>query len=100
MTTQILPRGYAPTVGVTSAQIMPQNPSRSGIIFYNASTTVSVAVCPAFDNNSAPLPAVLNGAGSYTLLPQSQLRIDNLNCSNAWNAIAGAPATPFTAWEF
>ena len=66
MTTQLLPLVYPLTIGTSSTQIMPPNPGRRGIVFYNPGAS-SVAVCPAVTSTGAPNPAVMNGAGSITI---------------------------------
>lgn len=103
--TLLTPWGYAIMLGNTSAQILPSNPSRKGLIFSNPSN-VNVAVCPALTSNNQPLAAVVSGAGSFTLfqgailvLPQAGWP-DNIGIGSAFNGIATAPNTPFTIWEF
>ena len=105
MTTLITPFAYALTVGVASAQILPQNPSRKGLIFFNPSAN-TVAICPALTSAGAALAAVLNGAGSISILPSGMLPIpqpgwpENAGLGAAWNAVASGAGTPFSVWEF
>jgi hypothetical protein len=105
MTTALSPLAYALTLGTSSVAIVPSNPSRKGIIFFNPSSN-TVAVCPAFTASGQALPAVVNGAGSINLLPNATLMLPpagndkTAGVGAAWNAIASGAATPFTVWEF
>jgi hypothetical protein len=106
LTTLLTPFAYPITLGTVSALIVPQNPSRKALLFINPSATASVSFCPALTASGVALAAVLNGAGSFTLFPggmlplPGDLKLDNLGLGAAWNAIASAPGTPFTVWEF
>ena len=105
MTTQLLPLAYAITLGTSSVQIVPANPGRRGIIFYNGSAN-TVAVCPAFQFNGQALAAAINGAGSISIVPMGILTIPGSGIpggaaiGTAWNGIASGVSTAFTAWEF
>lgn len=104
MTTLVTPWAYNLTVGTASAQILPQNPSRKGLIFFNPSGN-TVSICPATTNTGAALPAVVNGAGCLSILPAGLLALPqpgwpDIGLGAAWNAIASGAGTPFTVWEF
>jgi len=108
MTTTANPVGWGTTVSTTSGLVLPANPSRTGLIFYNSSTGVAIAVCPAVVNvgSFGVYPgfqlgvAVINGAGSITLQPGDKFIIDNLSCSSAWNGIASAAGGTLTFLDF
>lgn len=116
------PVGYAVTVGTANQMACPPNPSRGGIIFYNNSGSIAIAVCPATMNTipsgTPPNPAfanppsagsvigpamgvaVINGPGSVTLAPGQNYIIDTLNCGGGWNCIANAPGGSLSVMEF
>ncbi|SRR5882724_331377 len=106
-TTNALPTGYGTTVGTTSGPVLPANPTRGGLVFYNPSLSVILAVCPAVVNlavlgsysGNATGVAVLYGAGSIVLNPGDKFIIDNLMCSGAWNGIASGPGGVLTVLE-
>lgn len=108
MTTIANPVGWGTTVGVASGAAFPFNPSRTGLIFYNSSSGVAIAVCPAVVNvgSGGVYPgfqagiAVINGAGSITMQPGDKFIIDNLSCTTAWNAIASGTGGTLTMYEF
>jgi hypothetical protein len=105
MTTQSTPFGYALTIGTASVQILPVNPSRKALMFFNPSNN-TVSVCPALAPNGAALAAVVNGAGSisilsgggFLMLPQPGW--PDLGMGSAFNAVASGAGTLFTVWEF
>lgn len=105
MTTAATPFGYSLTVGTVSAQILPPNPSRKALLFFNGSNN-TVSVCPALTPGGAALAAVVNGAGSisilsgggFLMLPQPGW--PDIGLGSAFNAIASGANTPFTVWEF
>ena len=104
MTTAATPFGYALTVGTASAQILPQNPSRKGLIFFNPSAN-TVSICPAVTPGGAALAAIVNGAGSLSILPSGMLALPqpgwpDIGLGSAWNGIASGAGTPFSVWEF
>lgn len=84
----------AVAVGVASAQAVPQNLSRGGIIFKNESATASIAICP-----SSFGAAALNTAGSITLAPGGSITIDNVRTVDSFNAIASVAGAALTVWE-
>ena len=105
MTTATTPYTYALTVGVTSQQILPVNPSRKAVIFFNPSPN-TVSVCPVTTAQGAAQAAVLNGAGSISILSGGGMLVlpqggwPDIGLGSAFNAIASGPNTPFTCWEF
>lgn len=102
--TQTSPLAYSFLLGTASAQILPFNPTRRGIMFYNPGPN-TVAVCPAVNNTGGANAAAISGAGSLTILPMNVLVIPpvpwvDAACSVAWNGVASGANTPFTAFEF
>jgi hypothetical protein len=102
--TTSLPLAYALTVSTTSIQVLPPNPSRRGIAFFNPGPN-SIAVCPSLSNTLGATTAVVGGAGSITILPANMLVMPPVGWPDAvatvgWNAIAGGANSPFTAFEF
>jgi len=103
----LLPVAWGTTVNVTSGPVLPSNPSRTGLIFVNASVGIAIAICPVALNSGvfgvytgfAASVAVINGAGSITMQPGDKFIIDNLNCTCAWNGIAGAAGGILTILE-
>lgn len=103
----LLPVSWGTTVGTVSGPVLPANPSRNGLIFINASVSVPVAIVPVQLNSGvfgvysgfAASVAVINGAGSVTMQPGDKLIIDNLNCTCAWNGIAGGAGAILTILE-
>lgn len=97
-----LPIGWGVTVGTTAAQAIPQNPSRQAIMFVNASAGTAIAICPAVVNlGSGPATGVpvIGGPGSITMAAGDKFIVDTLNCTTAWNAIAGAAGAALTILE-
>jgi hypothetical protein len=82
----------APLVGTSAIEIAPQNVSRESLFVYNPSAAATIAIAPA-----GATPAI-NGANSITLLPQTGMQLDGWTA--AVNAIASAPSTPVTVYEF
>ena len=105
MTTALLPICYQPSVGVTGAQIVPQNPSRKALLFFNPSAN-TVTIFPALNSSGQPPAVALNGAGGISVLSGGMLALpqggwpDNIGLGSAWLAIASGASTPFTVWEF
>lgn len=103
----LLPVGWGTTVNTVSGPVMPGNPSRTGLIFVNASVGISIAICPAAVNvgaygvyiGLAVGIASINGAGSVTMQPGDKFIIDNLNCTCAWNGIASGAGGILTILE-
>jgi hypothetical protein len=99
--TTVSPNAYAYTLGTTSISTIGSNQARVGLLFHNPNGTALVAVCPNMNAATATaLAAVVNGAGSYTILPYAELRIIGARASCAWNGIANATTSPLTVWEF
>jgi len=105
MTTQLNPITYVLTLGTSSVAVLPANPSRRALIFYNASNNL-ISVTPAFSNTGAAVTAVIGGPGCIAvpsgggslILPQPGW--DSVGIGAAFNGIASAPGTPFAIWEF
>lgn len=95
-TNALLPIGWGTTVGTAPQVALPANPSRTGLVFVNQSSGVSIAICPAVVNvgalgvyapSAAGVPSI-GGAGSITMQPGDKFIIDTLACTCAWNSIA------------
>jgi hypothetical protein len=106
--TNVVPLAWGTTVGQVSGPVFPGVPTIGRVIFVNPSASVSVAICPANVNLAVngvyggftPGVAVLNGAGSVTLLPMDMFVIDNLHCTTPWNGIASGPGGVLTILTF
>jgi hypothetical protein len=105
MTTLLTPFGYALSIGTTSIGILPQNPSRKAVMFFNASAN-TIAICPTLTTSGAALPAAINGPGSINILnggllilPQQGWPVET-GVGAAFNAIASGPTSALTVWEF
>lgn len=102
----LIPTGWAITVGTTSALAIPQNTTRSGLIWINQSSAV-IAICPSILNtvvagvitNSVVGVAAIGAAGSITMQPGDKFIIDNMPCGCQWNAIAASAGSALTAFE-
>jgi hypothetical protein len=118
MTTEARPLTYLCVLSTTPANIMPVNPSRKGLIFFNPSNN-TVAVAPAFGTTftggafNIPMGTigpvlgvmVVGGVGTISILPGGMLSIPQagwpeVGMGAAWNAVASGPNTYFTVWEF
>lgn len=104
MSTGIQPLAYGRLLTTVSAQILPANPTRKGLMFFNASL-VAIAVCPSMAVDTAgllvPLAAGINGAGSLTLQPTGFVILDEFEPTSAWNGIAASGTdNALTVWEF
>jgi hypothetical protein len=100
-----LPFTYPVTVGAASAQVIPTNPARRRIKFTNPNPTALVAVCPTISRTATPtITCTVNGAGSTTLLPYQSETFDGVGgtpkVDSAWNAIASAPGSALTIYEW
>jgi hypothetical protein len=106
--TNASPLGWGTTVGQTSGPVFPGVSTASGVIFYNPSSSVSVAICTAQTNigvlgvyaGFANGVAAINGAGSITIAPGDKFIIDNLLCTTAWNGIASGSGGVLTILTF
>jgi hypothetical protein len=101
-------------LSTTPTQILPANPLRRQLVFYNSSATASVAVCPAVNRrDSTPVTCAVNGAGGITLLPyQMQTVVENSGVTagigrgipfglpSAWNGVASSGGSSLTVLEF
>src|SRR3974377_1230548 len=105
MTTQLNPITYALTLSTSSVLVLPANPSRRALIFYNASNNL-ISVTPTISNTGNPVNAMIGGPGCIAvpsgggslILPQPGW--DSVGLGAAFNGIASAPNTPFAIWEF
>lgn len=103
-TTALAPNGYGAVVGTTSGMVVPPNPSRGGLMFFN-NGSVQIAVCPdrlvvqpsagAAYPTTNPFPtggvAAIGGSGSINLAPGQSITLDNLAASGQWNGISAGP---------
>jgi hypothetical protein len=92
------PINYAVAVGVTSIQVIGSNSNRKQLIFHNPHATFQVAVCCAQDSTGANQPAVMNGKGSFVILPLSTLIFDRQPTS-AFNGISNNAGGQLTIFE-
>lgn len=106
-TNALLPLGWGITVGQTSGAVLPSNPSRTALVFVNASQGVAIAICPAvvntgsggFFSGAQAGVAVINGAGSITMQAGDKFVIDTLACTTQWNGIASGAGGVLTVLE-
>jgi hypothetical protein len=96
LATVTTPLSWPTTLTGVSAQIIPGNTSRIGMIIHNPGA-INIYVCPATDGSGSPLAA--GGAGSILLAPQQSIAINGL-CNNAWNGVSSGANTPVTVLEF
>jgi len=106
-TTALIPVGWGTTVGTTAQLVLPANPTRTGLIWFNPSA-VSISIWPAstnigvlgvFPGFSTTNTIAAGGAGSITIATNAYLIIDNMACSCAWNGIAAASGGSITVLE-
>jgi hypothetical protein len=102
---QSAPFVYPRTVGTSSSQVAPANPSRKRIMFTNPNATAIIAVCPAVSRVSGGnVSCTVNGAGSITVLPSGSIQIDgtgqNGTIPSAWNAIADTVSSALSVFEW
>jgi hypothetical protein len=100
-----LPYTYPITVGTSSAPVIGVNTARKRIKFTNPNATALVAVCPTISRAATPtITCTVNGAGSVTLLPYQSETFDGVGgvpqVNSAWNAIASAPGSALTVYEW
>lgn len=106
-TNAAFPLSWGTTVGTTSVTVLPANPSRTALIFVNASTGIAIAICPAQINAGvngvytgfAAATAAINGPGSITMQPGDKFIIDTMNCTGTWNGIASGAGGVLTILE-
>lgn len=92
------PVNYAIVVGTSSIPVLGANPNRKQLIFHNPHGTFQVAVCCALKSDGTNQAAVMNGAGSFVILPLSTLIFDQQPVQ-AWNAISNNAAGQLTIFE-
>ncbi|HZZ22898.1 MAG TPA: hypothetical protein VFE60_10150 [Roseiarcus sp.] len=101
------PFDYPPTFSTTPQQVLPIDPARRRIIFFNPSSTASIAFCPSsLTRGGVAFTCAVNGAGSITLLPLASFVLDGgtpqgppLAMSAAWFGVSTTNA-PATVLEF
>lgn len=93
------PVNYALAVGVSSILVLPANSNRKKVIFHNPHGTFKIAVCCAQDNTGAAQPAVMNGKGSFVILPLSTLIFED-QPTNAFNGISDNAGGQLSIFEF
>jgi hypothetical protein len=101
------PFDYPPTLTTTPQQVLPVDPQRRRIIFFNPSATATIAFCPSqVTRAGVAFTCAVNGAGSITLLPLASFVLDGgtpqgppLAMSAAWFGVATTNA-PSTVFEF
>jgi hypothetical protein len=81
------PINYAISVGLTSIAVIGANSNRKKLMFHNPHGTFKIAVCCQQDSTGANQPAVMNGKGSFVILPLSTLIFDQQPTSG-FNAIS------------
>ena len=102
------PFDYPPTLTTTRTQVLPLDPARRRIIFFNPSSSASIAFCPSgVTRAGVPFTCAVNGAGSITLLPLGSFILDGgtpqgppLAMSAAWFGVSNAAGAPATVLEF
>jgi hypothetical protein len=92
------PVNYAVAVGVTSIAVIGANSTRKQLMFHNPHGTFKIAVCCAQDSTGANQAAVMNGKGSFVILPLSTLIFDQQPVS-AFNAISDNAGGQLTIFE-
>jgi hypothetical protein len=79
---------YNIAISMSSLLVLPANPVRRGLIFHNPNASLTIAVCPTTNNLGQPVTAVINGAGTFTLVSLGTLRFDpGTRPVGAWNAV-------------
>ena len=92
------PVNYAVAVGTTSIPVLGTNSNRKKLIFHNPHGTFKIAVCCAQDAAGANQAAVMNGKGSFVILPLSTLIFEDQPTS-AFNAISDNAGGQLTIFE-
>jgi hypothetical protein len=103
--TPAMPYTYPVSVGTSSTLVVGVNQQRARIEFVNNSDTAKIAVCPTISRTATPtITCTVNGPGSITLLPYQSYRVDGVgqwpHVDTAWNAIASAPGSPLSVFEW
>jgi hypothetical protein len=102
------PWDYPPTLTTTPTQVLPLDPVRRRIIFFNPSSSATIAFCPSqVTRAGVTFACAVNGAGSITLLPMGSFVLDGgtpqgppLSMGTSWFGVANAPGVPATVMEF
>jgi hypothetical protein len=102
------PWDYPPTLTTTPVQVLPLDPIRRRIIFFNPSATATIAFCPSqVTRAGVTFACAVNGAGSITLLPYGSFVLDGgtpqgspLSMGVAWFGVASTAGAPSTVFEF
>jgi hypothetical protein len=102
------PFDYPPTLSATPVQVLPVNPIRRRIIFFNPSATAAIAFCPSqVTRAGATFACAVNGSGSITLLPLASFVLDGgtpqgppLAMGSAWFGVASTSGVGATVLEF
>jgi hypothetical protein len=102
------PFDYPPILSTTPIQVLTIDPARRRIVFFNPSSTATIAFCPSqVTRAGATFTCAVNGAGSITLIPLGSFVLDGgtpqgppLAMGAAWFGVASAASTPATVMEF
>jgi|ERR1700722_17717663 hypothetical protein len=102
------PFDYPPTLSTTPTQVLPLDPAQRRIVFFNPSSSASIAFCPSqVTRAGVAFACAVNGAGSITLLPMGSFILDGgtpqgppLSMGVAWFGVASAAGVPATIFEF
>jgi hypothetical protein len=106
------PYTYPLTLGTSSVTILAPNNARKKLIFHNPNDIAKIAVCPvgparAVGSSQSLIIAAINGAGCLSILPYQSVEISGSTASgpqqqmgSAWVAIASAPGSAFTVYEW
>jgi hypothetical protein len=94
-------------LSATPQQVLAIDPVRRRIIFFNPSSTATIAFCPSgITRAGVTFACSVNGAGSITLLPMGSFVLDGgteqgppLAMGAAWMGVATTTA-PATVFEF
>lgn len=81
------------TVGTTNIQVIAADTTRTGIVFHNAGTSVSVLVAPSTDaNGKAIAPTFTAPQGGLVILPLDYLPLSG-NVQSVWTGSAQSGAS-------
>jgi hypothetical protein len=92
------PFDYPAALSTTPVQVLPIDPLRRRIVFFNLSQTATVAFCPSqVTRAGTAFACTVNGAGSITLLPMGSFVLDGgtpqgppLAMGSAWFGVSSA----------
>jgi hypothetical protein len=104
----IAPWDYPPMLSTTPQQVLPLNPVRRRIIFFNPSATALIAFCPSqVTREGATFACAVHGSGSIMLLPLASFVLDGgtpqgppLSMGSAWFGVSTSDGVPSTVLEF